>query len=241
MIRKYLLLLLLSLATLFLGSYALPPNPEPTLIAKVINVIDGDTIDVKFSDEREERVRYIGMDTPEIHGQVQCFGQEASAYNKCLVGDKTVWLELDVQERDQYGRLLAYVYLDPKGYAMVNAILLAQGYAQIATFPPNVRYVEVFEQLQKDAREAGRGFWCACFGICPTKPAPEGVKVIINEFELNPPGEDAGSEWVELYNLTAESIDIKGWRLSTTHGKTITLTISGNTIIPANGYTEVRT
>jgi endonuclease YncB( thermonuclease family) len=132
------------------------------LEAEVTRVVDGDTIDVRLADRREERVRYIGMDTPEIHGPVECYGQEASAYNDRLVGGKTVWLELDVEERDRYQRLLAYVYLDSDGQAMVNAILLSQGYAQVLTIPPNVRYADRFLKLQQEAREAGRGLWGSC-------------------------------------------------------------------------------
>lgn len=130
--------------------------------ALVTNVVDGDTIKVQLANGSEEQVRYIGMDTPEIHGEVECYGQEAATYNECLVGGKTVWLELDVQERDRYGRLLAYVYLDSDGKAMVNAILLSQGYAQIMTVPPNVKYADRFLRLQQEAREAGRGLWGAC-------------------------------------------------------------------------------
>lgn len=148
-----------------------PPQTAPAEVgaqerelieASVTKVIDGDTIDVKLANGSEERVRYIGMDTPEVHGQVECYGREASAYNECLVGGKTVWLELDVQERDRYGRLLAYVYLDSDGQAMVNAILLSQGYAQIMTVPPNVKYADRFLRLQQEARGAGRGLWGAC-------------------------------------------------------------------------------
>jgi endonuclease YncB( thermonuclease family) len=141
---------------------SLPAEERALFVAKVVEVIDGDTIDVQLADGREERVRYIGMDTPEIHGPVECYGQEASAYNDRLVGGKTVWLELDVEERDRYQRLLAYVYLDSDGQAMVNAILLSQGYAQVMTVPPNVKYAARFLKLQQEAREAGRGLWGAC-------------------------------------------------------------------------------
>jgi endonuclease YncB( thermonuclease family) len=141
---------------------SLPAEERALFVAKVVEVIDGDTIDVQLADGREERVRYIGMDTPEIHGPVECYGQEASAYNDRLVGGKTVWLELDVEERDRYQRLLAYVYLDSDGQAMVNAILLSQGYAQVLTIPPNVRYADRFLKLQQEAREAGRGLWGSC-------------------------------------------------------------------------------
>lgn len=135
---------------------AVPPN---AVLAQVVNVVDGDTIDVLLDGEIR-RVRYIGIDTPEtVHPErgVEPFGLEASAANRALVEGTHIWLEFDVEREDQYGRLLAYVYLE--GGGMVNAILLQLGYAALYTWPPNVKYVELFIELQKDARCAGRGMW----------------------------------------------------------------------------------
>jgi micrococcal nuclease len=89
---------------------------------------------------------------------VEYFGKEASALTKQLVEGKEVRLEFDVQRRDKYQRTLAYVYV---GEMMVNVELERQGYAQVATFPPNVKYQELLLQLQREAREAGRGLWGA--------------------------------------------------------------------------------
>ncbi|MBS3788526.1 thermonuclease family protein [Candidatus Bipolaricaulota bacterium] len=100
--------------------------------AKVVSVIDGDTIKVRLKTGTTE-VRYTGIDTPETRGEVERYGEEAKNYNKNLVADKTVWLELGEKERDQEDRLLAYVYLDKAKKSMVNAILLAQGYAEALT------------------------------------------------------------------------------------------------------------
>jgi len=86
---------------------------------------------------------------------VQPYGPEASALTKDRLTGQQVLLETDLQERDQYGRLLAYVYLS--NGTMFNAVLVDEGYAQVATFPPNVRYVNVFTTLQANARAAGRG------------------------------------------------------------------------------------
>jgi micrococcal nuclease len=72
------------------------------------------------------------------------------------VGGRQIRLELDVQVRDRYGRLLAYVWA---GEVMVNAELVRRGYAQVMTIPPNVRYQELFLKLQREARQAGRGLW----------------------------------------------------------------------------------
>jgi micrococcal nuclease len=104
-------------------------------------------------------VRLIGVDTPETKDPrkpVQPFGQEAAAFTQKLVEGKEVRLEYDVQRKDTYGRTLAYVY---SGDTMLNAELVRQGYAQVATFPPNVKYQDLFLKLQREAREAGRGLW----------------------------------------------------------------------------------
>jgi micrococcal nuclease len=106
-------------------------------------------------------VRYIGVNIPEtkqLTKGVEPCGPEASAANRELVGGKIVRLELDVQPVDRYQRQLAYVYV---GDLMVNAELVRQGYAQVATYPPNVKYAEHFQQLQRDARQAGRECWKA--------------------------------------------------------------------------------
>ena len=144
---------LLALVTALPASSALAALDGP-----VIRVVDGDTIHVRIG-ARVEKVRYIGVNTPEVHhprkGE-EPGGREAEEVNRRLVEGKTVRLELDVQERDRYGRLLAYVWV---GDVMVNAELVRLGYAQVMTIPPNVRYQEIFVKLQREAREAGRGLW----------------------------------------------------------------------------------
>jgi micrococcal nuclease len=133
-------------------------GPSDPHTARVLRVVDGDTIEVSFNGTKE-KVRLIGVDTPEtVHPTVgvEPYGREASNFTKEKLADQIVQLEFDVQERDQYGRLLAYVWLDEE---MFNEVLLYEGYAQMATYPPNVKYVEVFEAAQRDARENGRGLW----------------------------------------------------------------------------------
>jgi micrococcal nuclease len=106
-----------------------------------------------------EKIRYIGVNSPETRHPTrgeQPGGHEATAVNHRLVSGKTVRLELDVQERDRHGRLLAYVYV---GDVMVNAELIRLGYAQVMTIPPNVAYQTRFVALERQAREAGRGLW----------------------------------------------------------------------------------
>ena len=129
-----------------------------TLEGVVVKVVDGDTIHVRIS-EGVEKVRYIGVNAPELHhprrGE-EPGGREARDVNRQLVAGRRVRLELDVQARDRYGRLLAYVWV---GDTMVNSELVRRGYAQVMTVPPNVRYQRLFLDLQRDAREAGRGLW----------------------------------------------------------------------------------
>jgi len=130
-----------------------------TNTAKVIRVVDGDTLEVEFNG-KIEKVRLIGVDTPEsVHPDVSKNvpeGKTASEFTKSMLEGKEVELEFDVQERDQYGRLLAYVWYNGE---MFNKVLLQEGYARIATYPPNVKYVDEFAEIQKIARKNNKGFW----------------------------------------------------------------------------------
>jgi len=125
----------------------------------VVRVVDGDTFIIEYNG-KQERVRLIGVDTPEsVHPNEEKnteFGDEVSKYSKKMLTGKQVSLEFDVDERDQYGRLLAYVYLDGQMY---NKLLLEKGYAQVSTYPPNVKYVNDFTAIQKKARENKVGMW----------------------------------------------------------------------------------
>jgi micrococcal nuclease len=135
------------------------PLPDGATPATVLRVIDGDTIEVDVGGETR-KVRYIGIDTPETvdpRRPVGCYGEEASAANKALVEGLTVGLEKDVSDTDVFGRLLRYVWLN--GDEMVNAALVREGYAQSSAYPPDVRYQELFDGLEAEARSAGRGLW----------------------------------------------------------------------------------
>lgn len=149
-------------------------SPTPTQIIssstssaqliKVSKVIDGDTIQL----ENGQTVRYIGIDTPELHHpkkKLQCFGKEAKEKNKELVEGKLVKLEKDISETDRYWRLLRYVFVpttaSPSG-EFVNEILVREGYAYAATFPPDVKYSEYLISLENQARENNRGLWNKC-------------------------------------------------------------------------------
>lgn len=146
--------LLLALLLAVSVAHAQPHRME----GMVVRVVDGDTIHVRVGQDIE-KVRYIGVNTPEIHhprkGE-EPGGREAFAVNRALLAHRHVRLELDVRLRDRYGRLLAYVWV---GETMINAELVRRGYAQVMTVPPNVRYQELFVKLQREARESGRGLW----------------------------------------------------------------------------------
>lgn len=130
-------------------------QPGQTYTAYVKRVIDGDT----FVLDTDERVRLIGIDTPEtVHTEkeIQTFGPEATEFTKNAVEGKQVRLEFDVEIYDMFKRLLAYVYVDD---IFLNKQLLLEGLAVISTYPPNVKYVERFTECQKIARSKGVGIW----------------------------------------------------------------------------------
>lgn len=137
-------------------------NGARTAQARVTRVVDGDTIVVRV-DGRRERVRYIGIDTPESvkpGTPVQCFAKAASAENERLVEGRSVRLEFDRERRDRYGRLLAYI-VRSDGLA-VNAALLRGGFAETLVFPPNTRHAGQFAAIERQARARGAGLWSAC-------------------------------------------------------------------------------
>lgn len=149
-----------SLFTKLCISFLLIFLTAPVLLSQdyyeVSKVIDGDTIEL----ENGETVRLIGIDTPEtVHPSkaVEYYGKEASDFTRMLVEEKQVKLEFDVQKLDKYNRLLAYVYLEDGTF--LNAELVKEGYAKVSTYPPNVKYADLFTKLQKEARENNRGLW----------------------------------------------------------------------------------
>jgi micrococcal nuclease len=163
--RRSLLLLAVSLVALALawsgrGGDAAPARDR---IGRVVRVVDGDTIAVALAG-RVERVRYVGIDTPESvkpDTPVQCYAHKAAAENARLVAREQVRLVLDAEPRDRFGRLLAYVYRARDGL-FVNAALVRGGFARTLTIPPNVRFAARFRALAAQARNGGRGLWSAC-------------------------------------------------------------------------------
>jgi len=143
-------------------------SPPKTILPEaffVTKVIDGDTIVL----ENGQKVRYIGIDTPELHHpkkEVECFSRQAFEENKKLVLGKKVFLQKDISEKDKYDRLLRYVFLDEKMStdegSFVNLYLVKNGFAYAATFPPDVKYADLFLTAQKEARQKNLGLWQRC-------------------------------------------------------------------------------
>jgi micrococcal nuclease len=129
--------------------------------ASILRVVDGDTIHVDAGGV-DERVRLIGVDTPEVStfgGHKECFGPQASMYTTSRLSGRRVRLVFDVELRDRYGRLLAYVYLGPE---LFNLTLVREGFATADPVPPDTRMAPAFERAAREARAAGRGLWSAC-------------------------------------------------------------------------------
>ena len=136
--------------------------------ATVVRVVDGDTAVFRLPGGLEEKTRFIGVNTPESTIEKEPYGKEASTYTKSvLTRGRKVYLEKDVEERDKYGRLLAYVWLQKPGALsereirskMFDARLALDGYAQQMTIPPNVKYAEYFRVFVSEARQSEKGLW----------------------------------------------------------------------------------
>ena len=150
-----------TLAAALLGGWWLGGTRSRPLEAVVVRAVDGDTLDVRIGG-RPETVRLLGVDTPETKHPdkpVQCFGPEASAYTGRRLTGRAVRLELDVEKRDRYGRLLAYVLLDGERF---DDELLRLGYGRLLVIPPNGSHARAELAAELDAKRHGRGLWGAC-------------------------------------------------------------------------------
>jgi micrococcal nuclease len=172
--KKDVIFLIAVLTVLFNYFFALPKLKEPAdqsiqstgsvqgtsdeKLHLVSKVIDGDTIQLASG----ETIRYIGIDTPETvkpNTPVQCFGKEASAKNSELVEGKYVRLDKDVSDKDRYGRLLRYVYVED---IFVNDYLVREGFASAASFPPDIKFQDQFRSAEAEARQQLKGLWSSC-------------------------------------------------------------------------------
>jgi micrococcal nuclease len=151
------------LAALLAAALALAACSEPAAesgdgggltTARVTKHTDGDTLWLSGIG----KVRLIGIDTPEVYGQTECYGHEASAFvERLLPLGSELRYRLGVEERDRYGRALAYLWL--RDGRFLNRLLALRGYAQPMTIPPNMEYAATFVRAARRAREAGRGLW----------------------------------------------------------------------------------
>jgi micrococcal nuclease len=179
------------------------PQSATALVARVI---DGDTIEVLLAG-RIETVRLLGINANESG---ECFSTQASSALADLVGGRDVVLVPDRSERDQYGRLLRYVYVDG---IFVNEAMVDGGLALAVSYQPDTTWAEDLERAQQDAKAARRGLWA--LDACGSPLLPEGA-VVISDLVCNAPGNDAenlNGEWAQILNAGDSGIDLTGWVL----------------------------
>lgn len=238
---RYVLLIMLVLVSLVVGCTKAPeptpvpltatpvpsadtlvPIPTPSKIeARVIGIVDGDTIHVSIGDD-EYFLRYIGIDCPESkhpRKPVEWMAPEAAEANHKLVEGKTVLLEQDVSNTDRYNRLLRYVWI---GDMMVNEELVRQGFAYSKAYEPDTKYQNLLNKAEQEAKVAKRGVW----GDCPTATVapvvtqaptqPSGSMVRISAY-----GGKANPEYIEIHNSGTVAQDMTGWRLVSVTGNQV--------------------
>lgn len=232
---------LLFVCLLLTYSYVFALEPQGQLGGPylILEVSDGDTVVL----ENIGKVRLIGVDTPEkLAGDklerqsaetglskedIQAMGQQASSFMESLILNKEVWLELDVEEVDRFGRTLAYLYLaDPDGtwhyqsqsYTQVNLELLNAGWAQPLTIAPNVRYADLYVTAARTARDQGIGFWEAVPSVDSSQIKTVSILCVL----YNPDGRDEGREVVTLNASSQTDLDL--WRVVDGNGHAAYLT-----------------
>jgi micrococcal nuclease len=159
-VNKFLLNLIV---TVFISLIFISSALAKEYIAKVLSNHDGDTLTVMLNGKKE-KVRLLGIDTAEIQQQGE-WGNKAKDFTRKITKGKNIKLITDVQERDQYGRVLAYVYVDG---IFLNQELIKQGYAMLLTYAPNVKYAGLLKETQTKARESGAGIWNQNSGLKET-------------------------------------------------------------------------
>ncbi|MFZ5856732.1 MAG: thermonuclease family protein [Chloroflexota bacterium] len=184
------------------------PNTTPQT-GTVIDVTDGDTIKVRLdADGLVYPVRYIGIDTPESTIQHEAYGKEASQKNTELVLGKIVTLFKDVSETDRYDRLLRYVFVDG---LFVNYELVRQGFANAATYPPDVSCADLFREAEAYARDNSLGLWASLPLATATVPGSATQSVIIVTVNKQ-------AEYVDIKNVGSSPVNLNGWTLVSEKG-----------------------
>jgi endonuclease YncB( thermonuclease family) len=185
---------------------SIAPSRVSACTYEAVRVVDGDTLELSSLGT----VRLIGVNAPELSHpslkiQEEPYGKAAKDFLEKLVEDKRLCVSYDVQEKDSYGRALVYLWLDDPQKAdpssdMVNALMVKNGFALVDTMPPNVKYAELFVQLQKDAQESERGLWAHS-------------KVPIRIMKL-----DLSAEEVTIKNEGDYAVNLKDFTLVSTKG-----------------------
>jgi endonuclease YncB( thermonuclease family) len=184
------------------------PTSTERQTAELVEVIDGDTIDVRI-DGQVQRVRFIGVDTPERENP---YYEEATTANRILLGSGELTLIRDVSETDRYDRLLRYV-LNERG-TFVNYELINNGYAHLVTFPPDVACADTFLAAQEDARARQAGIWGLPHFQESDSPAVEIIEIFYNGQK-----DPESDEYAEIKNVSPDTVQLSGWMLSAGHGQ----------------------
>jgi len=195
----------------------------------VTRVVDGDTIEVDI-DGTSYKVRYIGIDTPELDDKRPEFcalAQEATRYNRELVEGKTVRLEKDISETDQYGRLLRYVYV---GDTFVNAELVRQGLAWAKVYQPDTKYQNILEKAEAEAKQNKIGIWQDKIQL-PSIPPVQDVQITYIFYDGLVPRVES-DEYVEITNLGDQPQDLAGWVLTDISEGYPSFTFPSYTLLP---------
>lgn len=158
--NRFILYNILIIFTVLTSSCATLSRQKFQSVHIVTRVIDGDTFCIQDDSNKEIKIRLIGVDAPETrrtkNKEIGYYGEEAAQFLRELLLNKYIRLEFDIQKYDIYGRTLAYVYLED---TLINDYLVQLGYCKVATFPPNIRYQDLFIVSEKEARMKNRGLW----------------------------------------------------------------------------------
>ena len=188
--------------------YEIPPPTNPLMPAEVVAIIDGDTIHVRIDGEIHS-VRYVGINAPEVNDDdpAESLGRRATLANRALVEGRTVYLERDTSETDQYDRLLRYVWVEGR---LVNAELVRAGMALAKRYPPDTRRHDELVALQNQARAAQVGMWAA--GPANSdRAAGADISIVCLSGRSLP-------EYVQICNAGEDDQPMAGWRLHSVRG-----------------------
>lgn len=206
----------------------------------VTGIEDGDTFTVRYLDGGTgiaNVIRPYLLDTPEDPGD--CFSGDATEKAEDLLEGNRVWLEH--LGKTTGNRLLAFVYVDEARTELFAARMISDGYAWLdARHPEEAGFIGRLHELQMEAQRDRRGLWDSC---AATDSDTTTDHVVINEVEANPPGDDAGQEWIELYNPTDSPQDVSGWEIVAdrqSSGRVGRIEIPGNSVLQPEGFLVVR-